>query len=134
VLTTLHYSLGWFESKLKSSTKEEDLMRMKQIFTLTALVLSLTACKQQPITAAEKESLAKPVDCATAQSDLQVLQSEKATTEQKIKDGVVAVFPIGLVVNVAKGTEGDSMKVATGDYNKMIDTKISEIKAQCNIQ
>jgi hypothetical protein len=109
-------------------------MRIKQVMLLTSLVLTVTACKQQPITAAEKESLAKPVNCATAQGDLRVLDSEKATTAQKIKDGVVAVFPIGLVVNVAKGTEGDSMKVATGDYNKMIDTKIAEIKSQCNIQ
>lgn len=109
-------------------------MNVKYILTLATVTLSMAACKQQPITAQEKESLAKPVNCATAQGDLRVLASEKASTAQKIKDGVVAVFPIGLVVNVAKGTEGDSMKVATGDYNKMIDTKIAEIKAQCNIQ
>ncbi len=45
--------------------------------------------------------------------------------------GVKAIIPIRLVVNVASGTEGDQAKVASGEYNKMIDKKIAEIKAQC---
>jgi hypothetical protein len=38
-----------------------------------------------------------------------------------------------LVLNTASGTEGDQAKVATGEYNKMIDKKIAEIKKECGL-
>jgi len=37
------------------------------------------------------------------------------------------------VAHVAGGTEGDEAKVASGEYNKMIDKKIAEIKQQCGM-
>jgi len=46
---------------------------------------------------------------------------------------VKSILPISLVVNVASGTEGDQAKVASGEYNKMIDNKIAEIKQQCGM-
>jgi len=44
--------------------------------------------------------------------------------------GVKVILPISLVAHVASGTEGDEAKVASGEYNKMIDKKIAEIKLQ----
>jgi hypothetical protein len=38
-----------------------------------------------------------------------------------------------LVSGVVKGTHGTKRKVASGDYNKMIDQRIREIKARCGI-
>ena len=43
----------------------------------------------------------------------------------------MAIIPVSLVVGVASGTEGGKAKVATGEYNKMLDAKIAEIKSQC---
>jgi hypothetical protein len=74
------------------------------------------------------------VNCATAEADLRVLQSEKTHTSQQIADGVTAIVPIGLVIGVVTGTEGGKVKVATGEYNKMLDAKIAEIKQKCGLE
>ena len=76
----------------------------------------------------------QPVNCATAEGDLRILESEKAHTANRIEMGVSAVVPIGLVVGVVRGTEGTKIRVATGKYNKMLDAKIAEIKKECGVK
>ena len=76
----------------------------------------------------------KPVNCATAEADIRVLQSEKTHASQQIAAGVTAIVPVSLVVGVATGTEGTKAKVATGEYNKMLDDKIAEIKRECGLK
>jgi hypothetical protein len=73
------------------------------------------------------------VDCSTAQEDLAHLKHEKLSTTERMEKGVAAVFPISLVVHTAKGSEGKTMKMATGDYNKKIDERIAEIQKACGI-
>ena len=51
-----------------------------------------------------------------------------------IEQGVTAVTPVGLVAGTATGKEKGKMQVATGEYNKMIDQKIVQIKATCGIK
>jgi hypothetical protein len=72
-----------------------------------------------------------PVNCATADGDLRMLDSEKKTTMQRISSGVRMVVPVGLVAGVVTGTEGTKYQVATGKYNDMLDAKIAEIKQAC---
>ena len=103
----------------------------KILLTVLAIVLA-TACA--PITQQEKQDIAKPINCATAEGDIRVLQSEKAHVAQQIANGITAIVPAGAVIGILTGTEGDKMKVASGDYNSMIDKKIAEIKQQCNVQ
>jgi hypothetical protein len=98
---------------------------------IMACAVVLVAGCSSPITKQDQASLAKPINCATAEGDLRVLASEKAHVGSEIANGVSAIVPIGLVVNLADGQEKARMEVATGDYNKMIDTKIAAIKAQC---
>jgi hypothetical protein len=100
---------------------------------IAAAVVFVTAC-QAPVTQTEKQELAAPVNCATAESDLRTLQSEKTKVGKQVLEGVSAFSPIGLVTGVATGTEKEKAQVASGDYNKMIDQKIAEIKATCGIQ
>jgi hypothetical protein len=76
----------------------------------------------------------KPVNCATAEADIRVLNSEKAHAADQIADGVTAIMPIGLVFSTLTGTEGTKASVATGDYNKMLDDKIAEIKQKCGVK
>jgi hypothetical protein len=102
---------------------------MKRILLTVMVVVLMSACA--PITKQEKQELAKPVNCATAEGDLRMLQSEKASVGKMIADGVTAVVPVGAVIGIVTLTEVDKFKVATGDYNDMIDKKIAEIKAQC---
>ena len=105
---------------------------MKKALLIVLSIVLVAACA--PITKQEKQELAKPIDCRTAEGDIRVLQSEKAHVAQEIANGVTAIFPAGAVIGIISGTESDKIKVASGDYNKMIDQKIAEIKQKCGIQ
>jgi hypothetical protein len=74
---------------------------------------------------------AMPVSCATAPGDLRVLNSEKASTASKVGNGISMVAPIGLVEGLLTRTEKTKYEVTTGEYNKALDTKIAQIKAEC---
>jgi hypothetical protein len=74
------------------------------------------------------------INCATADGDLRILQSEKANVAQRIAEGATAIYPAGLVVGLLTGTEGTKLQVATGDYDAQIDQRIAEIKQTCGIQ
>jgi hypothetical protein len=82
----------------------------------------------------EKAAKAMPVNCDTAEGDLRMLRSEKANLAQEVAMGVTAVVPIGLVIGLVTFTEGEKIKVATGEYNKALDTKIAEIQTTCNVK
>jgi serine/threonine protein kinase len=47
---------------------------------------------------------------------------------------LTSIVPVGLVVGLVTGTEKEKLKVSTGEYNKMIDKKIAEIKETCGIK
>jgi hypothetical protein len=73
------------------------------------------------------------VNCRTAEGDLRVLQSEKAHVAQRIVEGATAIYPAGAVMGILMGTEGTKLSVATGDYNRMIDDRIAEIRRTCGL-
>ena len=95
------------------------------------LMISLTNCamKQKEV---EKE-IQHPINCATAEGDIRVLESEKAHVGQQIVEGVTSITPPGFLVGVVTGTEKEKMKVGVGEYNEMIDKRIAEIKEKCGI-
>jgi uncharacterized membrane protein len=99
---------------------------------MLGLLVLLVGCASQY---KKQEEAAKkmPVNCATAEGDIRTLQSEKASVAQQAAMGVTAIAPIGLVVGLVGGTEGTKVKVATGEYNKALDSKIAEIKSTCSI-
>jgi len=107
--------------------------------TLTPIIilLALVAGCSSNAPAPEKQvqaSLEKPIDCSTAQADIQTLTSEKARTSQEIEDGASSIVPIGAVAHLFGGSEKQSVEIGTGEYNKKLDAKITEIKQQCNIE
>ena len=93
-----------------------------------------SACAVQQKQVEQQLQSPGPVNCATAEGDIRVLQSEKTHVGKQIEAGITSIVPIGLVAGVASGTEGTNLKVATGEYNKMIDNKIAEIKQACGIR
>ena len=90
-------------------------------------------------TKSEKEAeqieanLNAPINCSTAEGDIRILKSEKATNAEQIKAGITSVVPIGLVIHAGHGDEDESLKVATGHYDRLIDDKIAKIKEKCNL-
>lgn len=106
---------------------------MKAQLALAVLVVLISGCKGPNVQEVQQQEAA-PVNCATAEGDLRVLQSEKVSTAKQIADGVTAITPVGLVVGTASGQEKGKLQIASGDYNKMIDQKIAQIKSTCGIQ
>ena len=98
-----------------------------RIATIVAAAIALSFAAQN----AWSEEAA--VDCSTAQADLAHLKHEKLSTTERMAKGVSAILPISLVVHTAKGTEKETMEMATGDYNDKIDARIAEIKKACGL-
>ena len=116
---------------MKIKSRQEKQMKFTQLFTVSAAIVVMAACS--PISDEAKKELKKPVNCATAKQDLATLKKEKVSAGEKAAAGIMSIAPIGLVTGVATGTQGDKMKVASGEYNEMIDKKIAEIKQTCNL-
>jgi len=95
------------------------------------LMISLTNCamKQKEV----ENEIQQPINCATAEGDIRVLESEKAHVGQQIVEGVTSITPPGFLVGVVTGTEKEKLKVGVGEYNEMIDKRIAEIKDKCGI-
>jgi hypothetical protein len=93
-----------------------------------AMVVGGCALKDKKTAQQVKEM---PVDCATADGDLRMLEGEKKSTMQRIGSGVRMVVPAGIVVGVVTRTERTKYQVASGSYNQMIDAKIAQIKQAC---
>ena len=92
----------------------------------------LTACATDKFKKGEAHAKL-PINCPHAEGDIRVLESEKAHAEDQMAAGVGSVVPIALFSGVVTGTAGTKARVATGDYNKMLDKKIAEIKKTCGI-
>jgi hypothetical protein len=111
-------------------TKQRNL---QTILCLIGVAVVAGGCAEQY---KKQEEAAKkmPVDCATAEGDIRTLRSEKANAAQQMAMGVTGIAPIGLVAGLVTRTEGTKYQVATGEYNKALDTKIAEIQTTCGVK
>jgi len=103
------------------------------VVMVICLMISLVACGANKQKKVEKE-MKQPINCATAEGDIRVLKSEKAHVGQQIAEGVTSIAPPGFVLGVVTGTEKEKLKVGVGEYNKMIDQRIAEIKETCGVE
>ena len=102
---------------------------MRKIWIMAAGAAAFVAIGGPPA-----EAQQRPTNCATAHGDIAHLEHEKKNTIERIAKGVTAIMPIGLALNLVKGTEKESLEMATGEYNKRIDMRIAEIKDTCGIR
>jgi len=115
---------------------------MKRIATIalfSSLVI-LSACfhrkNHSPMPSISDEAKAaqnKPVNCATAQQDIETLEGEKASVAKQALAGVRSVIPFAAASGLLMGDYEDRVSVATGDYNADIQAKIDQIKHTCGI-
>ena len=109
-------------------------MRKASIIVLViCLMISLMACAAKDQKKVEQE-MKQPINCATAEGDIRVLKHEKAHVSQQIAEGVTSIAPPGFILGVITGTEKTKIKVGIGEYNKMIDKRIAEIKEKCGVE
>ena len=105
-------------------------LKLSILLSIGCLML-LGACA--PISEEAKETLKQPVNCATAEGDLRLLEHERTHAAGRVAQGITAITPAGIVIGVITGTEGDKLKVAAGHYNDLIDKKEAEIRAVCGL-
>jgi hypothetical protein len=98
---------------------------------IVGVAILMVACS--PISKEAKQEMSQPVNCATAEGDIRVLEGEKAHVGKQVANGVTAIAPAGLVLGLVTGTEGEKLQVASGEYDKKIDAKIAEIKSTCGL-
>jgi hypothetical protein len=109
------------------------MKKVNKVILLGCVVMLMPACavfKQKEV----EQEMKQPINCATAEGDIRMLQHEKAHVAQQIIEGVTAITPAGIVIGVVTGTEVVKLKVAVGKYNKMIDARIAEIKETCGVE
>ena len=109
---------------------------MKKLFiglsVLIVLMLSGCATSSTPSPEVSSESAVdEPINCTTAEADISALMSEKKS--DKTVSGLLSITPIGLLTNVATAPD-DKEKESIEEHNKMLDSKIAEIKKTCNIK
>jgi hypothetical protein len=51
----------------------------------------------------------------------------------QILEGVTSLTPAGAALGILTLTETTKWKVAVGKYNKMLDKRMAEIKAECGL-
>ena len=73
----------------------------------------------------------QPIKCATAEGDIQMLEHEKAHVADQVAMGATSITPAGFVLSVVTLQEPTKIRVTIGEYNKMIDRRIKEIRETC---
>jgi hypothetical protein len=108
-------------------------MYLTKMVSGLAIAVVVAACAAQ--FKQQEQALQQPIqiNCATAEGDIRVLQNEKSHVAQQVAMGITALAPAGLVMGVLTGTEQTKLQVATGDYNRMIDQRIADIKMTCGL-
>jgi hypothetical protein len=54
--------------------------------------------------------------------------------QDQIAAGASSIVPAATLLGLVTGKEVQNLKVTTGEYNKMIDKRIEEIKSQCGLE
>ena len=108
-------------------------IRFTRIAWGLGMAVLVTGCAAQ-YQKQEQQALQQPINCATAEGDIRVLQSEKAHVAQQFAMGISAIAPASLVLGTLTGTEQIKAQVASGEYNRMIDQKIAQIRATCGLK
>jgi hypothetical protein len=104
-------------------------MKIAHGLVIAALVSGCAMQEKQTL-----QSMDQPINCATAEGDIRVLQNEKTHVAGQIAQGLTAIAPAGIVMGILTGTETTKLRVAAGDYNSKIDARIAAIKARCGLQ
>jgi hypothetical protein len=114
--------------------KEKKMQKTAMTVMAIFLMTFFTACASQETVKKGEMQAKMPINCPSAEADIRVLESEKTHASEQLATGVTTIVPIGLFTSAAMGTTGTNVKVATGDYNKMLDDKIAEIKKTCGVK
>lgn len=105
--------------------------RVGAVACALAIVALVTGCgqKYQKV----EDSYSKPINCSTAQADIQWLQSNKVDKTTEAVEGAKFALPTTILMGAITGTGGAQYEVGTGEFNRKIDERIADIREQCKL-
>lgn len=98
-----------------------------------ALIAAAIGVAAAGIASAASDPMDHPINCATAEGDLRVLEAEKQHAQKQQALGVTALTPAGAVLGIVTGKEDEKLKMLSGDYVKKIDDRIAATRSKCNL-
>lgn len=107
-------------------------VKMKKLMCLV-MILSLGGCasavgKHKHLQA----QLKSPVNCTNADSDIASLESEKASSKEKVLNGLASLLPTSVLLNIVTGEFASRVSIASGKFNKRVETRIKDIHDSCD--
>jgi len=109
---------------------------MKWLPLMAGLALLATACAPQSDDRSMAQSGAQSaqINCATAEADIRVLESEKTHAMTQLQGGGTTIVPSGLVTE----PEFQSGDIADGgidatEYHEYLDDRIQQIRTTCGL-
>lgn len=82
---------------------------------------------------AQSDPMTHPINCATAKGDIRALSAEKQHAQDQQLKNIAAITPAGALLGMIKGTEKEHLEMLSGDYEKKIDARIAQTKAECKL-
>ncbi len=102
-------------------------MRLGVLASLSAVALA--ACSTIPQTT--EDLLAKPIDCATADSDIEALTEAIPGAGSRARSAVRSILPFAVATALITRDYRDRARVATGRLERDINNKIADIYETC---
>jgi len=106
---------------------------MNKLKLLAVLPLLLFVVSCAAISEEARYYMDKPIDCSTAEADIESLKAAKASAAKQVASGLNAVSPGPAVIAIVRKDWTNHTKVASGQYNRAINEKITEMQHACNI-
>ncbi len=105
-------------------------MRFHSLAIVVCLMILLVGCQQAVL---DEEIHAMVPDCGRADAQIALLDQEKAQVNDRVASGIKTIVPVSAIVHLFRGELRREAKIATGEYNQLIESKISEIKSDCAV-
>ena len=67
-------------------------------------------------------------NCSSIDKQIAMLEHEKAENDQRLLAGVQSVAPALAVLSLVRGTYGQNVAIATGEWAGAIDRKLAELR------
>jgi hypothetical protein len=81
----------------------------------------------------DEEIQAMVPDCNHAVAQIALLNQEKAQANERIASGIKTIVPVSAIAHLLRGELKREAKIATGEYNQLLESKIGEIKSDCAV-
>jgi hypothetical protein len=103
--------------RIKQGRFAYTLTHKKEVFINSMIVFVFVAgCAYRPsVTDEARYELGKPIDCSTAQQDIQILENEKAFSSEQAKAGIKMIVPAAAARSILHRDYLNRGEVATGE-------------------